>query len=469
AANATTQSEYGKLVDASSGVLSFYIDACEVVGGQVGILRSCLDNPPSVFATNPAAEDNRSCFYCPENYPNRTAAEDERSSEECVIPPALTRTLDGEVAMNLCTASGECFHQPNRELVGFYAASIAVWSVSSLLWVCHLHTAKAGSVVELHHRLKLVPISQLIYSTLAFVAIYTDGVFVGLERGVLPLIAIVAQVIALALSAEVALLIAAGWKITQTTLRSKEMLGIRVIVTLWAVSFVLLKQLHEERVVLIVVWALSRAAIVFATFYCLAANKKMLGMRYTIGLRHDLDLTAVGWKLTGFSHFQQLLNHYAFLTIITAFVGSTNQFLIWRWISVQRHEVLTFLFYFVLGYDFRCRQFRFQVRDNLAIDMGPDENATVAAALASSASPSGAVVTPALETATRVKIATIVLLTPSQTLFLGTAYSLEDPDVASSAEESEEQPTCTTSVRIRVTIDAPSDAAESETARQNSG
>ncbi|RLN73811.1 hypothetical protein BBJ28_00006519 [Nothophytophthora sp. Chile5] len=467
--NGTTQSEYDKLVDASSGVFSFYIDACEVVGGQVGILRSCLDNPPSVFTTNPTAEDDRSCFYCPKNYPNRTAAEDERSSEECVIPPALNRALDGEVAMNLCTASGECFHQPNRGLVWFYAASIAVWSVSYLLWICHLHTAKAGTVVELHHRLKLVPISQLIYSTLAFVAIYTDGVFIGLERGVLPLIAIIAQVIALALSVEVALLIATGWKITQTTLRSKEMLGIRVVVTLWAVSFVLLKQLHEEHAVVIVAWALSWTAIVFATFYCSATNMAMLRKRLIIGARHDLDLMAVARKWAGFLYFQRLLKSYVFLAIMTALMGGTDQWLIWRWVSVQGHEVLTFLFYFVLGYIFRCQQFRFQVRDNLTIDVDPDESATVTATLASNANPNGAVVTPALETATRVRIATIVLLMPSQTLFLGTAYSLEDPDVTPSTEESEEQPTCTASVRIRVAIDAPSDATESETDRQNSG
>lgn len=201
--NVTSQAEYDVVTASNSTNLSFYIDACELLGGEEAILRSCLEYPPP--------SDGNSCFFCSKNYPHLSETESKQWSEECEVPPAANQVVLGSVAMNLCTEDGECLWEFDNFLVGFYGASTAVWTLACLVGMVHMYYAPQGAVVPLHYKLLSVPLTQLGYSALSFATKFTAGYFASPKFNLLAIVTLVAQAVALAVSAEVALFVAAGW------------------------------------------------------------------------------------------------------------------------------------------------------------------------------------------------------------------------------------------------------------------
>ncbi|KAG6960243.1 hypothetical protein JG688_00009687 [Phytophthora aleatoria] len=330
--NASFQSDFSRLTGSTTTKLTFYIDACELLGGEETILRSCLEYPP------PTANDhNATCYYCPENFPERSKADEER------------------------------------------------WSKESK---------------------------------------YTAGQFASPNFNMVAISALLAQVVALAETAEVALFIAAGWGITQESLERIDIFRIRSVSVEWALVFVILKQLGVDNIGIAVIWSISWFSIMFLIHHYSAANLKMLRLRYRIGEQLSIDTSMVMWKGTLFLNFRRLQKGFLFVSTITALTGSDNRWRFWEWISVQGHETLIFLLYSVLGYICRCQQFRFSELENLEIEVTAEGNETTTTQENGSAD--SVSVIPVIVEPPRKKT-TALILNPDKSVLLGTAYALEKP------------------------------------------
>ncbi|KAJ8538907.1 hypothetical protein ON010_g12963 [Phytophthora cinnamomi] len=229
--------------------LNFYIDACERLGANQSILRSCLEYPP------PAADEmflatgkKAPCFYCPENYPKRSEAENERWSRECVMSPRMQGKIKGAVSMNLCNASGKCFRQPNSDRSSFYFANIIMWSVLVFAWMGHMACAPPYTVQDLHRKMTLVPVVQVIYSSVAYVANQIAGVYVNWQRSILPTVAMAVQVLALVITLE-------------------TLFWIRAVVVTMVVIFIAVKELQVENIALGIAVGLLWIGINIITYY----------------------------------------------------------------------------------------------------------------------------------------------------------------------------------------------------------
>ncbi|KAG7385458.1 hypothetical protein PHYPSEUDO_001494 [Phytophthora pseudosyringae] len=436
--NTTSQSDFARLTGSTSTKLTFYIDACELLGGQEAILRSCLEYPP------PTGNDHyATCYYCPENFSDPTKADDERWSSECVIPPSIREPVEGIVGMELCKADGECMWETDSYLVGFYAASTALWGLWGFTWMWHMHFAPTGSAVALHDKLMTVPITQVIYTGLSFAARYTAGQFASPNFNVIAIVALLAQVVALVETAEVALFIAAGWGITRPNLDRVDVFRIRCVSVEWALVFVVLKQLRVQSIGIAVIWGISWFSIMFLIHYYSTANLKMLRLRYRIGEQLSIDTSLVMWKGALFLHFRRLQKGFIFIATVTALTGSDNHWRIWEWISVQGHEILILLLYTILGYVCRCQQFRFSELENLEIETGGEGNeATDGHENGSADSVSSANVIPAIPEPVRKKITTALILNPDKSVMLGTAYAFENPENTPLTKETKVRATC---------------------------
>ncbi|GMF38475.1 unnamed protein product [Phytophthora fragariaefolia] len=439
--NATSQAEYGVLTASNSTNITFYIDACELLGGNEAILRSCLESPPSTSGMNTFESDKNYCFYCPKNYPFLSEAENETWSEECEISPAAKQAVTGTVTMNLCTRDGECLWPSNNYLVGFYGTSIAVWVLGSLVGIVHMYCAPSGSVVALHYKLMSIPVTQIVYSALSFATKYSAGHFASPKYNMLAIVTLVSQTVALAVSAEVALFIAAGWSITQARLDRIDVIRIRFVTIEWALSFVMLKQLKIENLGIAAIWGVSWFSILFLIHYYATANLKMLRLRYRIGEQVNIDTSLVMWKGTLFLHYRRLQKGYIFVATVASLTGSDNRWHIWEWISVQVHEILIFLVCVVLAYICRCQQFRFSELGNLEITIDENtERASTASPRANSSDDavSSSSVVPVINEPVRKKVATVLILGPDKSVSLGTSYAfenkLEEDEIARSKE-----------------------------------
>ncbi|KAI9992247.1 hypothetical protein PInf_017632 [Phytophthora infestans] len=218
--NTSSQSDFARLMGSSTTQLTFYIDACELLGGTDAILRSCLEYPPP-----PANGHDSTCYYCPENVPGRSKADDERWSKECTISPLIREPVKGTVGMELCKADGGCMLVTDTTRAAFYAASTALWGGWGCVWMWHMHLASTGCAVALHYKLLAIPATQVVYTGLSVAAKYTAGQFASPKFNIVAISALLAQVVALAKTAEVALFVAAGWGITQKSLERSDIFG----------------------------------------------------------------------------------------------------------------------------------------------------------------------------------------------------------------------------------------------------
>ncbi|KAF4043548.1 hypothetical protein GN244_ATG04159 [Phytophthora infestans] len=366
--NTSSQSDFARLMGSSTTQLTFYIDACELLGGTDAILRSCLEYPPP-----PANGHDSTCYYCPENVPGRSKADDERWSKECTISPLIREPVKGTVGMEL--------------------SSTALWGGWGCVWMWHMHLASTGCAVALHYKLLAIPATQVVYTGLSVAAKYTAGQFAKI-------------------------------------LGAERHLRIRSVSVEWALAFVILKQLQVSSIGIAVIWGISWASIMFLLHHYSAANLKMLRLRYRIGEQLGIDTTLVMWKGTLFLNFRRLQKGFLFVAIITALTGSDNRWRVWEWISVQGYEILIFLLYSVLGYICRCQEFRFSELENLEIEVDPESNGTTAAQENGSIDAvSGTNVISVVVELPRKKT-TALVLNPDRSVLLGTTFVLKKSDSA---------------------------------------
>ncbi|KAK1944031.1 hypothetical protein P3T76_003943 [Phytophthora citrophthora] len=381
-----TQTNFAMLTGTNSNNFTFFLDACEMLGGSDTILRSCLEYPPVV-------DTDSTCFFCPtqsssRNYPGLSKETRDLWADNCEISPAARQVVLGTVTVNLCLANGKCMWESNRYLLGFYGASTVLWGLAWFVWMVHLHFAPEGSIVALHYKLLSVSVMQVIYSGLSFATKFTSDLFESSQFNGLALVTLAAQVVALAWSVETALYIAAGWNITQIKLERIDVFRIAQLRRLsveWALAFVLLKQLEVENIGIAVIWGVSWFSIMFLIHYYVAVNLKMLRLRFRLGEQLSVDTSLVMWKGTLFLHYRRLQKGFLFIATVAALTGSDNHWHIWTWISVQGHEMLTFFLYAILSYICRCQQFRFSELMNLQIDVGQENAENVSSEPVSSA------------------------------------------------------------------------------------
>ncbi|GLD97342.1 hypothetical protein PINS_up006026 [Pythium insidiosum] len=329
------------------GMLYFYIDACETVGGSEGVLRSCLRRPNSV----PNARD---CFFCPRNNPSRDAG-------TCVVPLAIRPMLNVQAKMTVCDQHGTCLTPRPTFLATFFLVLAVVWGVLWLLWASHIRAAR-DAVVELQVKMKHVPMALCAYAVTTCVMHYTACTLTGTTRNLVANFATLSQMISLAVPAEVIVLLAKGWKITRSQLEFREYQYVRWVTVAWAISYVALKNSVTKHLTIFLIWGVSWGAVVFMIWYNSAFNLNMLMYQVAMvrQLRLDTARTPVYTKYLLFRRFRALLGLYVFFSCIIGVLGlvsdATNT--TWRLTAVAAEDVLNLLLYVALGYTFRCRRFR---------------------------------------------------------------------------------------------------------------
>ncbi|KAG4242349.1 hypothetical protein PC116_g9725 [Phytophthora cactorum] len=354
----------------SSGNVIFLIDSCETVGGQDGILRSCLNHPPGSNSSDHGSQGDSPCFYCPNNYPMSYTGQVSgiAESEGCKTPPPLPPTIRGTVSMNLCNLHGGCLGKGTSFGSIFYGLSALVWGITSFVWTVHIHSAARDAVIELQTKMKLIPVTQTLYSIATFGDLSAEDKLVGTARSLVQNIAVLAQLVALAVFAEVVVVIAKGWKITRPALLPREVQWIRFVTLSWAASFAVLKHAEDKQLAVVIVWGLSWACVVFMIWYNSAFNLNMLKYQLAMVRQLDLDpqLTPVHTKLMLFRRFRALLAAYIFWSCFLGIVGLVNDATQHssEWTSLVGDEGLTFLLFIALGYTFRCRRFGRLLRVN---------------------------------------------------------------------------------------------------------
>lgn len=402
------------------GTLYFLLDACETVGGEHGVLRSCLDRRDSKAPSGGASK----CFYCPLNYPGHGDAPPPEFAQ-CTVPIPIEPSIFVSAAMNLCNAQGECLGMSTKFLNVLYAALSGVWGLAALVWVAHIR-AFPDAAVDLQHRMKLVPLAQCAYAGMTCLTLYTERRLVGTARNFVVNVAILAQLSALSVSAEVVVLIAKGWKITRPSLRSRERQWIRFVTLLWATSFTILKNSMVKHTLVFLLWGLSWGSVVFMVWYNSAFNMNML--KYQIAMVRQMEIdhlrTPVYTKYLLFRRFRGLLGLYMFLSCLFAIMGlatdSTSQS--WQLGPVIADEALNVSLCITLGYTFRCRRFRNLLHTSPATS-GPSASDAPRTSNAASIAPA-----PADPPESVKRQATLVfVMNPGQAQALGTTYHVPSP------------------------------------------
>jgi hypothetical protein len=409
----------------SDGTLHFFIDACETVGGAEGVLRSCLAQEDSL------APGSRDCFYCPKNYPTV-------ESTDCRIPPRIQPRMLVQASMNLCNKDGTCLSQDAEFLATTYLGLTIAWAVVWLLWAAHIRATREA-MVALQTRMKLVPTVLCVYAGLTCAMLYTDQVLDGTARKLVVNGAILSQVFALAVPAEVIILIAKGWKITRAQLDAREHQYIRFVTIVWAISFTVLKHSVVKHLTVFLVWGVSWSSVVFMIWYNSAFNLNML--RYQIAMVRQLQLdptrTPVVTKYKLFRHFRGLLAVYMFISCVIAVLGlvsdATNDR--WRSSATAADETLSFALYVMIGYAFRCRRFSNLIQAPMSATGEADANAsisqgptTASVALSASVAPTAPTAPRLLGDVPRTKSAMVLVVNPDpQEQSLGTSYVPVNP------------------------------------------
>ncbi|KAF1780595.1 hypothetical protein GQ600_854 [Phytophthora cactorum] len=229
--------------------------------GQDGILRSCLNHPPGSNSNDHGSQGDSPCFYCPNNY-----------------PMSYTGQVSGIAESEGWTSFGSIF----------YGLSALVWGITSFVWTVHIHSAARDAVIELQTKMKLIPVTQTLYSIATFGDLSAEDKLVGTARSLVQNIAVLAQLVALAVFAEVVVVIAKGWKITRPALLPREVQWIRFVTLSWAASFAVLKHAEDKQLAVVIVWGLSWACVVFMIWYNSAFNLNML--KYQLAMVRQLDL-----------------------------------------------------------------------------------------------------------------------------------------------------------------------------------
>ncbi|EGZ19971.1 hypothetical protein PHYSODRAFT_264546 [Phytophthora sojae] len=359
AQSAATDGRYSKSDSDSSNTVIFFIDSCETLGGEDGILRSCLKHPPGSKQTSgytPVSDDSSSCFYCPANYPLSYTSQISGIAEEegCTPPLSLPPTLRGTVSMNLCNSKGDCLGKTTSFQSIFYGLNSLVWGITAFVWIVHIHAAARDAVVDLQNKMKLIPITQVCYSVLTFGDLFAEDKVVGTARTLIQNVAVLAQLVALAVFAEVVVVIAKGWKITRPALLPREVQWIRFVTLSWAGSSAVLKHTGDKQLAVLIVWGLSWACVVFMVWYNSAFNFNML--KYQLAMVRQLDLnpqlTPVYTKFMLFRRFCALLAGYIFFSCVLGIVGLVNDATQHssEWASLLGDEGLTLLLFAALGY-----------------------------------------------------------------------------------------------------------------------
>ncbi|TYZ66941.1 hypothetical protein PybrP1_010638 [[Pythium] brassicae (nom. inval.)] len=408
------------------GTLYFLLDACETAGGDFGVLRSCLDRPDSKA---PGSADR--CFYCPLNFP--LAATPPSEFALCVVPKPILPHIFVSAAMNLCNKHGDCLGKITELLPTLYAALSGVWGLAALVWIAHIR-AFPDAAVDLQNRMKLVPLAQCAYAGMTCLTLYTERHLVGTARNFVVNVAILAQLFALAVSAEVVTLIAKGWKITRPSLRARERQWMRFVTLLWATSFTVLKNAIVKHMMIFLLWGIAWALLVFMIWYSSAFNMNML--KYQVAMVRQMEIdhrrTPVYTKYLLFRRFRGLLGLYMFLSCVLAVIGllndSSTQW--WQLSSVVADEALNFALYIALGYTFRCRRFHNLLHASSATP-GPTAPDVPRPSNTASIAPAPA----DLPEPVKRQATLVFVVSPDQAQSLGTTYHAPSPGDASGSDK----------------------------------
>lgn len=221
---------------------------------------------------------------------------------------------------------GDCLGKTTSFQSIFYGLNSLVWGITAFVWIVHIHAAARDAVVDLQNKMKLIPITQVCYSVLTFGDLFAEDKVVGTARTLIQNVAVLAQLVALAVFAEVVVVIAKGWKITRPALLPREVQWIRFVTLSWAGSSAVLKHTGDKQLAVLIVWGLSWACVVFMVWYNSAFNFNML--KYQLAMVRQLDLnpqlTPVYTKFMLFRRFCALLAGYIFFSCVLGIVGLVN-------------------------------------------------------------------------------------------------------------------------------------------------
>ena len=340
----------------AGGHRSFYLDACETVGGDHGTLRSCLNQPGAV-----TDDGQQPCFDCPFHDALTGASTSSSSSAKCTVPPAMPPLLSVSSQMTLCDA----LTRYPTVLLPFYGAWTALWWASYLLWTHHIQAIASRAVVTVPNIMVPVPGWQV--GAAAFMCLYAG---VDKNEGA-EWLALFVDHIAVWMCVDTVILHAKGRDITRE-ISSVERDRVNWGSYVWAVLHTVFKYREFQHnagpdtmfYLNLALWAVALVAVWVNAMETIRMLQRVLAALRQTALLNP-EATPAHTKLVLFRRFLAFMTTYILLTFLNRalsllYVHSLDR-LLWTDVALMVDELLKFAMCAAIGYTFRCRPFHYPV------------------------------------------------------------------------------------------------------------
>lgn len=421
--------------------VALFLDACETVGGDRGVLRSCLGEDDAFQDDDQGRASLTECFRCPYFQPNTSG------SSSCVVSPPIKPVIAGVAELALCSSDGRCLSSDSKLLPVYYAALSSAWAVLAFVWTVHVKAASRHRevVVELQRKMRQAPLAQLAASGATCLALFGERRLSASAAAFMGNVALAAQLVALAVATEVLVLLAKGWQITRAGLPARELQWVRVVALAFAVASTVLRSSTDRHVAVVLLWAAAWATVVFLLWYSSAFNANMLRCQLAVlvssgAQRRDLDprRTPVFVKLQLFRRYRALLALYLLLACALGVAGLATSAAdgARQWTALVGDDALALLLFVAVGYTFRCRRFRRLQLQDAAPRLDGSHGGSHGASHGASIAPAPSVDTvshPPMPPELKKAATMVVVLNPAQERALGTAFAPEPPSSSPSS------------------------------------
>jgi hypothetical protein len=397
-ASIDVESELDTLLSQHESIYYVIVDACETLGGEEAVLRSCL-NQPDAFYDDQAAP----CVQCT-NVP--------REMSSCVVPPFLfveSLVLDGKFKLSddkgeeyFCITEKEPISKVRIVALCFYMGYALLWCIALVGYVLHILRYRRWIIPQLHQEIVRILFTQCVYALsqgiIAYLEIsrifffsssssfssdfhFPDGVDLSSTSlsvaKILMAIAFLSDLWSQKIGIELLCKFTKGYQITREELRVEELRIIRSLGFLWSILQVFVK--HTSVIIipediLLFIWAVAWFVLVLQLGYSLRGSLQILQHQLTYArtlLALDPTTTPLHTKYQLFQKLKWICGGYTLgmvivYTLESVYLSRTEEWLLWNMKIAQ--EIVSLGLYFAMGYLFRCRGFVYTYQSIISSD-----------------------------------------------------------------------------------------------------
>lgn len=147
-----SKSKFLGVIESSRNVfqtMHFVFASCELLGGQVGKLMSCLNEKDEN-----STMVQESCFRC-QDLPSW-------DRDECIVSPRVFASISIEVKFQLCSEQNTgCLGKEHEFIPLVYVILIGVWVIGTMGWLSNIALTKA-STTELQQYMTIIPLCKVL-------------------------------------------------------------------------------------------------------------------------------------------------------------------------------------------------------------------------------------------------------------------------------------------------------------------